>query len=144
MTVTPGRADERPKRGSSLSGEEGRGVDGRLWQLTLALTGDWERIASAWLRGLRQRSRGSQGCWPQVGSTDEISPTAWHYHCLVSASRHLTNYPTNKHWASLVAQTVKNLPTMPETQVWSLGREDPLEKGMASHSSFLPGESHWL
>ena len=47
MTVTPGRADERPTRGSSLSGEEGRGVDRRLWQLTLALTGDWERRASA-------------------------------------------------------------------------------------------------
>ena len=39
--------------------------------------------------------------------------------------------------ASLVAQTVKNLPAMPETQVQSLGRENPLEKGMASHSSIL-------
>ena len=28
-------------------------------------------------------------------------------------------------------------------QVWSLGREDPLEKGMAAHSGFLPGESPW-
>ena len=32
---------------------------------------------------------------------------------------------------------VKNLSTMPETQVQSLGREDPLEKGMATHSSIL-------
>ena len=40
-----------------------------------------------------------------------------------------------KVWASLVAQTVKNLPTMQETQVWSLGQENPLEKGMATHSS---------
>ena len=39
--------------------------------------------------------------------------------------------------ASLVAQTVKNLPTMPQTQVQSLGREDPLEKEMAIHSSIL-------
>ena len=39
--------------------------------------------------------------------------------------------------ASLVAQTVKHLPTMLETQVWSLGREDPLEKEMATHSSTL-------
>ena len=39
--------------------------------------------------------------------------------------------------ASLVAQTVKNLPAMPETQVQSLGQENPLEKGMASHSSIL-------
>ena len=34
-------------------------------------------------------------------------------------------------WASLVAQMVENLPAMWETQVWSLGWEDPLEKGMA-------------
>ena len=34
-----------------------------------------------------------------------------------------------------VAQTVKNLPAMQETQIQSLGREDPLEKGMATHSS---------
>ena len=40
-------------------------------------------------------------------------------------------------WASLVAQAVKNLPTVQETQGLSLGREDPLEKGMATHSSIL-------
>ena len=38
---------------------------------------------------------------------------------------------------SLVAQTVKNLPTVRETQVQSLNWEDPLEKGMATHSSIL-------
>ena len=43
--------------------------------------------------------------------------------------------------ASLVAQMVKNLPAMYKTQVRSLGGEDPLEKGMATHSS-IPGESH--
>ena len=37
---------------------------------------------------------------------------------------------------------VKNLPAMQETWVQSLGLEDPLEKGMAIHSIFLPGESH--
>ena len=41
------------------------------------------------------------------------------------------------HWASLVAQTVKNLPAMQKTWVWSLGQEDPLEKRMATHSSIL-------
>ena len=41
-------------------------------------------------------------------------------------------------WASLVAQMVKNLSAMQETQVWSLGWEDPLEKGIASiYSSIL-------
>ena len=39
--------------------------------------------------------------------------------------------------ASLVAQSVKNLPAVQETQVWSLGWEDPLEKGMATHSRIL-------
>ena len=39
--------------------------------------------------------------------------------------------------ASLEAQMVKNLPEMQETQVHSLGWEDPLEKGMAMHSSIL-------
>ena len=39
--------------------------------------------------------------------------------------------------ASLVAQTAKNLPAMQETWVQSLGQEDSLEKGMATHSSIL-------
>ena len=39
--------------------------------------------------------------------------------------------------ASLVAQAVKNLPVMQETQVQSLGQEDPLEKGVSTHSSIL-------
>ena len=38
---------------------------------------------------------------------------------------------------SLVAQTVKNLPALQDTQVQSLGREDPLEEGMTTHSSIL-------
>ena len=40
-------------------------------------------------------------------------------------------------WASLVAKLVRNLPAMQETQVRSLGREDPLEKEIATHSSIL-------
>ena len=40
-------------------------------------------------------------------------------------------------WASLVVQTVKNLPAVQKTRVQSLGREDPLQKGMATHSSIL-------
>ena len=40
-------------------------------------------------------------------------------------------------WASLVAQMVKNLPAMQDTWVQSLGQEDSLEKGMATHSSLL-------
>ena len=42
-----------------------------------------------------------------------------------------------------MAQTVKNLPAMQETQVWSLSREDPLEKEMATHSSIFAWEILW-
>ena len=45
--------------------------------------------------------------------------------------------------ASLVAQMAKNLPTMQETQVQSLGLEDPLEKQMATHSSILAWKIPW-
>ena len=44
---------------------------------------------------------------------------------------------------SLVAQTVKCLPTMRETQVPSLGQEGPLEKGIATHSSTLAWRIPW-
>ena len=46
--------------------------------------------------------------------------------------------------ASLVAQTVKNLPAVQETQVQSLGWEDPPEKGMATHSSVISFFHHFL
>ena len=44
--------------------------------------------------------------------------------------------------ASLVAQRLKHLPPMQETWIWSLGREDPLEKEMAPIPVFLPGKTH--
>ena len=47
------------------------------------------------------------------------------------------------HLASLVAQTVKNLPEMWETQVQSLGQEDPLEKEMGTHASILAWRILW-
>ena len=45
--------------------------------------------------------------------------------------------------ASLVAQSVKNLPAVQETQVQFLGWEDPLEKEMATHSSILAWRIPW-
>ena len=42
-----------------------------------------------------------------------------------------------------MAQTVKNLPAMQETQSPSLGREEPLEEGMATHSSILAWRTPW-
>ena len=46
--------------------------------------------------------------------------------------------------ASLVAQIVKHLPAMWETQVRSLGQEDPLEKDMVTHSSTLAWKIPWM
>ena len=45
--------------------------------------------------------------------------------------------------ASLVAHMVKNLPAIQETQVQSLGQEDPLEKKMGTHSSILAWRIPW-
>ena len=42
-----------------------------------------------------------------------------------------------QNWLSLIAQWVKNLPAIQETGVLSLGREDPLENGMVTHSSIF-------
>ena len=46
-------------------------------------------------------------------------------------------------WASLAAQTVENLPAVEETWVQLLAREDPLKKGMVTHSSILAWEILW-
>ena len=45
---------------------------------------------------------------------------------------------------SRVAQMIKNLPAMQETRVQSLGREDPLEKGMATYSSIVAWRIPWI
>ena len=48
-----------------------------------------------------------------------------------------------RYWASQVAQMVTNQPAMKETPVCSLGQEDPLEEGMATHSSILAWRILW-
>ena len=52
-------------------------------------------------------------------------------------------YPLQYSWASLVAQPVKNPPVMWETWVRSLGWEDPLEEGIATHSTILVLRVPW-
>ena len=59
-----------------------------------------------------------------------------------SAGKWIGN-PLQYSWASLVAQLVKNPPAMQETLVQSLAWEDPLEKGMATHSSILDWKIPW-
>ena len=60
---------------------------------------------------------------------------AWQatFHGVAKSRAQLSDF----HFTSLLVQTVKNLPAMQETQVQSLGGEDPLEEGMATHSSIL-------
>ena len=62
-----------------------------------------------------------------------------------SGQSHLEQEEQGLLWerASLVAQMVKNLPTMREAWVWALGQEDPLEKGMDTHSSMLAWRIPW-
>ena len=57
-----------------------------------------------------------------------LTQTHVHFSGLISPS-------STSLWGSLVAQKVKNLPAMGQTTVGSLGREDPLKKGMATHAS---------
>ena len=52
-------------------------------------------------------------------------------------------YPLQYSWSSLVAQLVKNTPAVWEALIQSLGWEDPLEKGKATHSSILAWRIPW-
>ena len=77
-----------------------------------------------------------QGIW-----THKALPTTGPLHLLFYLPGKLFLFFGNAH-ASLVAHTVKNLPTMEETRVRSLVGEDPLERKWQPTSVFLPGESH--
>ena len=59
------------------------------------------------------------------------------------SAREELGYPRQYSWASLVAQLGKNQPAMWETWVHSLGWEDPLEKGKATHASILAWRIPW-
>ena len=59
------------------------------------------------------------------------------------STREGTGYPLQHSWASLVTQLLRNLPAMWETWAQSLGWEDPLEKGKATHSSILAWRIPW-
>ena len=86
---------------------------------------------------------GSRGHWADVGqriqtSSCKMNGSVDQSNCIVHTSRSEALLPhIQKGWASLVAQRVKSLPAMRETQVQSPGQVDPLEKEMATHSSTL-------
>ena len=61
--------------------------------------------------------------------------------CIISC---ITFFHMRSFWASLMAQRLKHLPTMRETWVRSLGREDPLGEDMATHSTILAWRIPWM
>ena len=88
-------------------------------------------------------------CWcsrmalPSSSGCDHLDhKRPWLFHSSVLWQVH-TCWSVIEHWASLVAQTVKNLLTMQETWVLFLGWEDPLEKGLATHSSIPAWRISW-
>ena len=70
----------------------------------------------------------------------QISPSP---SCLASVGCYLFDTQFVSLWSTLVAQTIKDLPAVQETQVRSLGREDLLEEGMVTHSSILAWGTPW-
>ena len=68
-------------------------------------------------------------------------PLQWNHVVLTSGSSRKSSL--GDFFFYLVPQMIKNLPAMQETWVWSPGQEDPLEKGMATHSSILAQRIPW-
>ena len=111
-------------------------------------------------RGQRSSSQAKGGCRVALGGhpRDVSKVASWHkllatmflaekletflhaQHCGTSSEN---NAAPTQDWASLVAQVVKNPPVMRETWVQSLGWEDPLKKGTATHASILAWRIPW-
>ena len=102
----------------------------------------------ALLAHFRRHRKNTQGCWPNsLKHRLQINDTQVKSELSGTAPPILFSYRTyNIHVYIIyimVAQTVRNLPTMQDTWVQSLGQEDPLEKGMATHSSILACRIPW-
>ena len=96
-----------------------------------------------WFLHLLFKTIGNNASLFPLTNSDLKSLILWYlFKCFSILNRDLlTLY--SKEWAFLVAQAIKRLPAMQETWVWSLGREDPLEKEMATHSSILAWRIPW-
>ena len=85
-------------------------------------------------------------CFPGTSADKDTACNAWEPGSIPGPGRSSgegIGYPLQYSWAPLVSQLVKNLPAMKETWVQSLGREDYLEKGKATHSSILAWRISW-
>ena len=107
---------------------------GRSDAETEALTTWWEELTH-WKRFWCWKDWRQEEKWV---TEDEM--VGWHHRL----NGHEFEQTPGDSETSLVAQTIKCLPTMQETRVRSLGREDPLEKEMATHSSTLAWKIPWM
>ena len=87
---------------------------------------------------IRDFPGGSAGQESACSAGDPSSITGWR-----RSPGEGIGYPFQCSWTPLVAQMVGNPPAMQETWVGSLGQEDPLEKGMATHSSIPAWRTPW-
>ena len=92
-----------------------------------AFADEWASLVAQWVKNPPAMEEGDLGSIPGWGRS----------------TREGIGYPLQCSWASLVAQLVKNPSVMRETWVRSLGWEDPLEKGAATHSSILAWRIPW-
>ena len=99
------------------------------WINPWTLAADMHRRQVGWKKGFPDSSAGKESAWNE-GDPSSISGSGR------SAGEGI-GYPLQYSWASFVAQLVKNLPAMQKTWVWSLGWEDPLKKGKATHPNIL-------
>ena len=106
-------------------------------------------IQERWVRGLMKHNR--RYLYPVRGfpggsDSKESSRNVRDQSLILQSGRSPgegNGYPLQYSWASLVVQLVKNMPAMGETWVQSLGRENPLERGKAAHSSILAWRIPW-
>ena len=83
-------------------------------------------------------------CWCPFVLAPFVQEILFHYIAFAPLSKINQQYACGSVcWTSPGAQVVKNVPAMQETWVWSLGQEDPLGKGMATHSSIIAWEIPW-
>ena len=99
--------------------------------------GIFQAIVLEWAAISFSRGSSQPRDWTQVSRIVDRCFTVWTTSDWVTNDWIILDYWCFSLWASLVAQMIKNLPAIQETWVWSLGREDPLEKGMATHTSTL-------
>ena len=99
---------------------------------------------------LRPTGRGRATCWKktegqtlQTEGTERADVLWWVVAWRGGRIKRQDTRPKSNEGASLMAQTVKNPTGMWQTQVRSLGQEDPLEEGMATHSSLLAWRTPW-